>query len=156
VKENLSCSFHEFNTDVREADEDPQMNWSDNFKGNVYWNWCPDLSSSFTFRVLPPEYSICISDICSRNCWAFGLWLQSGILKNTTFRKLDLIPSSSCWVRQREVSSIAGPQTPVMLSVIYHGQIALESKHIRCLAILLCVNNNFYSWKETRLPRDEV
>jgi hypothetical protein len=31
----------------------------------------------------------------TRDYWAFGLCPPSGILKNTTFRKLDLFPSSS-------------------------------------------------------------
>jgi hypothetical protein len=30
----------------------------------------------------------------SQNCWVFGLFPSSGILENTTFRKLDLFPSS--------------------------------------------------------------
>jgi hypothetical protein len=34
-------------------------------------------------------------DAFIRNYWVFGLCPSSGILKNTTFRKLDLFPSSS-------------------------------------------------------------
>jgi hypothetical protein len=30
----------------------------------------------------------------TQNYWVFGLFLLSGILENTTFRKLDLFPSS--------------------------------------------------------------
>jgi hypothetical protein len=30
----------------------------------------------------------------TRGCWDFGLYLSSGILKNTAFQKLDLFPSS--------------------------------------------------------------
>jgi hypothetical protein len=30
----------------------------------------------------------------TQNYWVFGLWPSSGILENTTFRKLDLFSSS--------------------------------------------------------------
>jgi hypothetical protein len=33
--------------------------------------------------------------VCNtQNYWVFGLFPSSGILENTTFRKLDLLPSS--------------------------------------------------------------
>jgi hypothetical protein len=36
----------------------------------------------------------CEQDDESQNCWVFGLFPSAGILENTTFRKLDLFPSS--------------------------------------------------------------
>jgi hypothetical protein len=38
------------------------------------------------------EFAILIH--CTQNYWVFVLFPSSGILENTTFRKLDLFPSS--------------------------------------------------------------
>jgi hypothetical protein len=56
----------------------------------------------------------------TRDYWAFGIRSSSGILRNTTFRKLDLFPCSGEGVGDtysvgsvRELTPITGPPDPV-------------------------------------------